>query len=134
MDRQFPFNTCLLHPLIFSPSHQSNHQTQNLPSILSQKSHSPTLNATMSSMGLVPGKRMTQESWVSGFHSTHPQATSEDLATCAQFFQDMVRIGALVPIVSGEYVMIPEQEFMHKVEEWMDSRHGSGWNKDGAWQ
>jgi hypothetical protein len=77
-------------------------------------------------MGLAPGKRITHNGYVSGWHSNNPNATSEDLAACNKFFEDMIRIGAVRLVAQGTYVMIPEQEFNNKIKEWLESKYSSG--------
>jgi hypothetical protein len=77
-------------------------------------------------MGLAPGKRITHNEYVSGWHAKNPNATSEDLAACNKFFEDMIRIGAVRLVAQGTYVMIPGQEFNNKIKEWLESKYSSG--------
>lgn len=85
-------------------------------------------------MGLIPGKRITHNEYVSGWHSKNPNATSEDLAAYNKFFEDMVRIGAVRLAAQSTFVMILEQEFNNKIKEWLESKYSSGCERGSCQQ
>jgi hypothetical protein len=134
---QIPYSTQRLHPLTILPSQTPKANKQPSTAKIPTTTHySPRLTNpfTMScnggscdnSVGLVPGKRITHNEFVAGWRSKNPNATSEDIAACNKFFEDMIRIGAVRLVAQSTYVMIPEQEFDNKIKEYMESKYSSG--------